>query len=67
MMTSAYERISRRLLNGMPRPKRFCRFRDSHLSVGIQSSHRTTAARVYRTFWRMKLTRLSKEYLNEPT
>ena len=53
-MTPAYERYAQRLLRHLPKPAPFCRFMEGKLHTGTQSLHRTTAARMWRTFWRMK-------------
>jgi hypothetical protein len=60
MMTGTYERIAQTLLHNQPRPKPFCRFENDYLHVGTQSLHRTPASRMWRTFWRMKINRLSR-------
>jgi hypothetical protein len=54
MFTRNYERISRRLLNGMAKPRKSCRIEDGHFFVGYASSHRTQQARLWRQFWRLK-------------
>ena len=56
-MTPSYERAAERLIRVLPRARRYCRFDPvkKRLLVGVQSLHRTTAARMYRTFWRIKL------------
>ena len=51
----AYERYASKLLRNLPKPQVFCRFRNGKLLVGTKSLHRTPAARMWRTFWRMKL------------
>lgn len=57
-MTRNYERIAGRLLRvNYPRPKAFCVFKNGRPVVGTQSLHRTAAARIWRTFWRIKLVR----------
>jgi len=54
-MTGTYQRISERLLLvNYRRPKPFCFFEDGKLLVGTQSLHRTTQARIWRMFWRIK-------------
>lgn len=50
----AYERTSQKLLKNQPKPKKICMFVDGKLLTGTQSLHRTPAARMWRTFLRMK-------------
>jgi hypothetical protein len=54
-MTPAYERYAQRLLQHLPKPAPFCKLMNGKLQTGTQSLHRTTAARMWRTFWRMKI------------
>ena len=57
-MKSTYQRISERLLRvGYRPPKAFCIFENGKLLVGTLSLHRTASARIWRTFWRIKLVR----------
>lgn len=53
-MDLAYERVTRKLLKNQPKPKPFCMFIDGKFLTGTQSLHRTPAARMWRTFLRMK-------------
>lgn len=55
-MTPAYERHAQRLLKHLPKPAPFCKFNPEtkHLDTGTNTLHRTPAARMWRTFWRMK-------------
>lgn len=53
----SYERTSRSLLAGMPRPKPFCKFSGGRLLTGTKSLHRTRQARIWRLFWRIKQVR----------
>lgn len=54
---SSYERIARQLLAAeTARPAVFCTYDAGRrrLLVGTQSMHRTSAARRWRLFWRLK-------------
>ena len=54
-MMGTYERISRKLIMvNYQKPKAFCFFENGRLLVGTQSQHRTTQARIWRMFWRIK-------------
>jgi len=53
-MILAYERTSRRLLQGQPKPKRYCRLWEGRFICGTGSLHRTRSGCRYRMFWRMK-------------
>lgn len=59
MMTSAYERMSSRILqqNRNERRRPVVYFQDGHVKTGTQSLHRTRASLVCRKFWRMKIRR----------
>jgi hypothetical protein len=54
MRQGIYERISQRLLKGLPKAKRHCRVWEGRLSCGTKSLHRTRSACRYRLFWRIK-------------
>ena len=56
-MTGAYERIAERLLKDMPRAPKKPKAVDGRLVQGTASMHRSAQARVWRTFWRIKLVR----------
>lgn len=56
-MTGAYERIAERLLKDMPRAAKKPKAVDGRLVQGTASMHRSAQARVWRTFWRIKLVR----------
>ena len=57
-MMRAYERAAERLLIGQPKAKRIARFMDGHLRTGHQSLHKTRQSRMWRLFWRLKITRV---------
>ena len=56
-MTGAYERIAQRLIENMPRAPRKHSVVNGRLVQGTASMHRSAQARVWRTFWRIKLVR----------
>jgi hypothetical protein len=51
---SAYERVSERLLKGMPRAKPYGKLVGNMFMTGTQSLHRTKQARAWQLFWRIK-------------
>ena len=53
-MKTAYVRLSERLLMQEAKPPVFCKFDGVKLHIGTGSLHRTVAARMWRTFWRLK-------------
>ena len=57
-MMRAYERTAERLLVGQPKAKRIARFMDGHLRTGHQSLHKARQSRMWRLFWRLKITRV---------
>ena len=56
-MNSAYARLAERLLTREVKPKVFCKFDGVKLHIGTQSTHKTVAGRMWRTFWRLKINR----------
>jgi len=50
----AYQRTADSLLIGQPRPARIARLVNGKLLTGTASLHRTTRARRWRLFWRLK-------------
>jgi hypothetical protein len=57
---SVYERVSEKLLKGMPKPKPFGKMIDGKFMTGTQSQHRTPQARRWQLFWRLKFNRIRK-------
>jgi len=51
---SSYERTAQKLLVTMPKPKKFGKLYLGRFLSGHQSSHKTQAACIWRTFWRIK-------------
>ena len=51
---SSYERVANSLLRNQPKAKLFGRVRHDRLITGTLSLHRTSAAHMWRTFWRIK-------------
>lgn len=49
-----YEKVSERLLRGMPRPRPFGKLVDGRFFTGHKSQHRTPQAVKWRQFWRLK-------------
>jgi hypothetical protein len=58
MRESNYERISRRLLHSLSKPKKYCRVWEGRLICGTQSLHRSRSGCRYRMFWRIKSLRI---------
>ena len=56
-MDGAYERIARRLVEKMPRAPKKPSVVNGRLVHGTASMHRSAQARMWRTFWRIKLVR----------
>ena len=56
-MTGAYERIAERLLKDMPRAPKKPSVVNGRLVQGTASMHCSAQARMWRTFWRIKLVR----------
>ena len=57
-MVGAYERIAMRLVAKMGRARPKCAVINGRHVSGTASQHRTPAARVWRTFWRIKQVRV---------
>jgi len=58
---STYERVSFKLLKGIPRGKVFCRLENNRLVKGTKSSHKTRMGLKYNLFWRIKNRRIENE------
>lgn len=54
LLRGHYEKVSRRLLKGQPKPKRGVEVCDGRLYNITKSQHRTPQSRRWRLFWRIK-------------
>ena len=60
-MSGSYERIGLALFARCKvKPAPFCIFEGNRLHVGTKSLHRTSSARVWRLFWRLKHNRIKE-------
>lgn len=57
---SEYERVSEKLLKGMPKAKPFGKLINGKFMTGTKSLHKTPQARRWQLFWRLKFKRIRK-------
>ena len=65
MLELAYERVTKKLLRGQPKPKKIAMFVDGKLLTGHASLHRTPQSRRWRTYLRLKKSHQHQEKNNE--
>ncbi len=54
LLRGTYERVSQKLLKGIPKPKPFTKVIGGRLMTATASLHRTLQGRRWNTFWRIK-------------
>lgn len=59
-MIGTYERISEKLLKGLPKAKPFGKLNNKRFLTGSKSLHRHRQSRIWLLFWRLKFRRINQ-------